>query len=76
MNRREFLKVTLSAAALAAVPASVVDAFVNEEMDTLEVKDENGKGVIFNYADKTVKLIPHEDGYTITELYRYVLYHA
>ena len=39
MNKRDFLKSMLGAAALAAIPIPLVEAFVNEETDTLTYGD-------------------------------------
>ena len=39
MNRREFLKSALSAAALAAIPAPIIAAFESGETDTLTYGD-------------------------------------
>ena len=68
MNRRDFLKNLFGAAAIAATPAPVLAALLDE---TSEVTDFNGFRI--NWTIKRVEYIGDTDKtYTVLELYQYL----
>ena len=65
MNRRDFLKSMLGAATLAAIPVPLVEAFVNEETDTLTFGD-----IVVEYpGDGEWGMIIHANGHSLADVY-------
>ena len=68
MNRRNFLKSVLGAAALAAIPLPLVEAFINEETDTLTYGD-----ITITYpGEGEWSMVIDANGHSMSDVYDFI----